>query len=190
MPVHPHRDPFLRPDDPRYREMLTDAAVVVLGERGVDGLSIGSLARWLKVTPAAVLKRHSRARVIELVMATFGDRWLDWSDPGPLRRIPARLPGSDDEVHGVRVHRALSELARSELVAGRAAPSRIWSEVRRDELAGIRLRLGATERDAERVLALASGLRIALAEPEPTLTYEIAADILGAETADLRVRAG
>jgi hypothetical protein len=182
--------PFLRPDDPRYPEMLTDAAVIVLGDCGVDRLSVGSLARWLNVTPAAVLKEYSRARVIELVVATFGNRWLDWSDPGPFRAFTTRLPQTADEVHGVRIHRALSELVRGELVAGRVEPSRIWSEVRRDELHMLQRRLGATEHDAEQMLALATGLRLALADPEPTLTYETAAEILEARAADLRLRAG
>lgn len=61
--------PFLRMDDPHPSEILTDAAVHVLAERGLASFSVGALARWMKVTPAAVLKATSRAQVIEIVCA-------------------------------------------------------------------------------------------------------------------------
>ena len=59
--------PFLTPDNPDLVEVLTDAAVEVLRTRGVDRFSVSALARWMKVTPEAVLNVHSRSRVVEIV---------------------------------------------------------------------------------------------------------------------------
>ena len=54
-------NPFLRPDDCRYEEILTDAAVHVLATTGVDRFSVAAMARWMKVTPLATRCRRRLA---------------------------------------------------------------------------------------------------------------------------------
>ena len=194
--------PFLRLDNPHYAEMLTDAALCVLMDRGVDGLSVRAMAGWMKVTPESILNRYSRAQVIELLIVTFGHRWLQWVDlPHRRDEIPTRLPESDAELHGVRVHHALAELARSEQLAGRSGPAQIIVANRADERALLRrglmecgvddaARSGAGGTDAvDGTSALISGLRLALAEPEPTLTYDRAVQILRDQIASLKAAA-
>ena len=38
---------------------------------GVDRFSVAAIARWMNVTPAAVLNDYSRARVLELINICF-----------------------------------------------------------------------------------------------------------------------
>lgn len=47
--------PFLLPHHLDYAEVITDAAVHVLEMRGVDTFSVSAMARWMKVSPEAVL---------------------------------------------------------------------------------------------------------------------------------------
>jgi hypothetical protein len=177
------RSPFLRPDDPRYAEILTDATFHVIGAGGLGGFSVGALARWMRVTPGAVLKSLSRAEVIELVTVTFGRRWLEWAACD--RALAAALPRSDEELCGVRVHLALLELARGEEVRGNVAPARHLAQDRAEELDMLALRLSTTfarpvgPRELQATAAMVDGLRHRLAVFEPAMTSEAACSILG-----------
>jgi len=130
--------PFYREDSVDYSEMFTDALVDVLGAGGLDQFSVGAVARWMQLTPQAILQRcGGRARLLEWVTDSFARRWLGWSSRvGPeefgLNPLGA-LPATDHERLGVRVWQALAELARGELVAGRPGPSLIVSECRAQE---------------------------------------------------------
>lgn len=176
--------PFLRMDDPFPDEILTDALVHVLAERGLARFSVSALARWMKVTPAAVLNTKPRKHVVEAVTARFGDRWLAWGKPDLYDDIPARLPQTEDEIHGVRVWHALGELARGETVAGRPNPTEILADIRRRErmATGLHLehRLGrrATEDEVRATCCLVEGLRLHLALPGADLSHDQARRLL------------
>src|SRR4051794_19417767 len=113
-------DPFMRPDDVRYAQILTDAAISVLRIMATDRFSVSAMARWMKVEPPAVLGQYSRSRVLQLVCICFTERWLSWSSTPDDEPTDApfllRLPGTAAEVHGVRVLAALRELARGEFM--------------------------------------------------------------------------
>ena len=177
--------PFLRMDDPRLPEILTDAAIHVLGSGGIDRFSVRALARWMKVTPAAVLNDFSRARVLELIIIAFEKRWLAWSGSEPQygpspAEVPLRLPVTPDECLGVRVHAALQQLAEAERLRDNPAPTTHLERLRDEELALLRFRMERPDRccawmiDDHAVaatLAAVQGLRLALAEPAPTLAW-------------------
>ena len=187
--------PFLRPDDVAYAEILTDAAIHVLGVRGIDRFSVRAMARWMNVGPAAVLNDYSRARVLDLVIICFERRWLAWSaceslwGPG-ASPVPLRLPATPDECLGIRVLSALEHLAEAELLRDNKAPAAHLDRLRREEraLLGLRLRTRCCSHDpAERVvdatMALLRGLRLALADVHPVLTGEAAIEILAEHVA-------
>src|SRR5262249_54396834 len=120
--------PFLLPDHRDYPEVLTDAAVHVLEMSGVAQFSVAALARWMKVSPEAIHNLYSRARVIELVIICFSRRWGYWTTSDHLwlraeHPCPLRLPTTAEERHGVRVLRALEELARGERLRGNPLPA-------------------------------------------------------------------
>jgi AcrR family transcriptional regulator len=181
--------PFLLPDHRDYPEILTDAAAHVLETTGVDRFSVAAMARWMKITPAAINNHYSRARVLDLVAIHFSRRWLHWSvgDPRWLQQphpCPLRLPMTADERHGVVVLRAISELTRGERVRGNPLPALRLAKLRDDEmeLLGSRVtQLNPTDvyapvADAELrgLTALLAGLRSALAEDPPVLSWEAA----------------
>jgi len=194
---HPEDEPFLRPAALRTVDLLTEAAVNLLRTEGVDALSVGALARAINVTPQAVLKDYPRARVIELICIGFGDRWQSWACPDRKHDLPARLPRIAGERHGVQVMRALMELARGEQVRGRPTAALFLAGVAQRE----RDTLGAeldricdrrvTDDELARVHALVTGLRLALvdgpSEDERHLTWEVAADLLRRQVAELVV---
>jgi hypothetical protein len=184
--------PFLRPDDRDYPEILTDAAVHVLGGQGVDRFSVRALARWMKVTPAAVLNDYSRARVLELINICFCRRWLAWSGTEPIfgpnpASVPLRLPDGPDELLGIRVLSALQLLAEGERLRGNPVPGYQLDRLRDAELALLRHRMESALRccDARAdhsqlvsVIALIRGLRLELADAEPRLTLAEASEVL------------
>ncbi|MFC6344097.1 hypothetical protein ACFP8W_19105, partial [Nocardioides hankookensis] len=181
-------EPFLRPYAGEVSDRLTNETVLLLRGVGVDGWSVGALARAMNVTPQALLNEYPRARVIELVCIVFGRRWRSWSGPDRQHDLPARLPRSATERHAVQVLRALDELPRGEAARGRPAPSAILAGLVDDE----RDRLGAeldricgrrvTDLETCHVHALVTGLRLALVDdPSPNerhLSWESAAGIL------------
>jgi len=186
----PYMDsPFLRSDHPGYPEILTDATIHVLGARGIDRWSIRALARWMKVTPAAVLNDYTRARVLEIVIICFERRWLAWSASESMfgsspTELPLRLPATQDEQLGVRVHSALQLLAEAERLRGNPAPTMHLERLRREEKELLRHRLEqlARHRGLRRpgegvvgsTMAQVTGLRSALADPADDLTWSAA----------------
>jgi len=185
-------NPFLRPDDRRYEEILTDAAVHVLETTGVDRFSVAAMARWMKVSPEAIHNNYSRARVLELVAICFSNRWLRWSVGDPLwlraeHPCPLRLPRSVDERHGVRVLHALTELARGERVMGNPVPGTHLARLRQDEATLLRSRLAQLAPDPlsgpvddvglRGLTALLSGLRSSLTEEPCLITWEQACEL-------------
>ncbi len=186
--------PFLLPDHVDYAEILTDAAVHVLETRGVARFSVSAMARWMKVSPEAVLNIYSRSRAIEVVTICFCRRWLRWS-MSDVRWImsepacPLRLPTSAAERHGVRVLRALDELAEGERVAGNALPAQHLAGARKEEAEVLRFRLAqlspaqlhtpVSEADLWGVLSLARGLRSSLADHPAPMSWSQACELLG-----------
>ena len=178
--------PFLRPDHPDYPEVLTDATLHLLGARGIDRWSVRGLARWMRVTPAAVLNDYSRCRVLEIVIICFERRWLAWSasealhGPAPTG-LPVRLPQTEDEKLGVRVHGALQQLAEAEQLRGNLAPAVHLTRLRREEQELLRLRLRQlaglkgyhppSEAAVSSTMALVTGLRLTLADPAADLSW-------------------
>jgi hypothetical protein len=71
---HPEDEPFLRPYALHTADRLTEMTVYLRRTQGVDGWSVGKLARAINITPQAVLKGYPRARVIELICMAFGQR--------------------------------------------------------------------------------------------------------------------
>jgi len=182
--------PFVRPDSPRLNDMLADGAVALFRERGVDALNVAALARWMGVSRQALSERlwdpeGSRRRIMQLTVRAFADRWIAWvrlalrEDPP----VPA-LPRSAEEVHGVRVWAGLLELARGERASGNPDPAAAVTAtlVREREIVGDRVAywIGAEPAadDLTELVALTDGLRSALIEPMPKVTYDQARSLL------------
>lgn len=170
--------------------MLADGAVAVLSERGVDGLNVAALARWMGVTKQSLSQRladpaGARRRILHLVVLAFGERWLGWVKSALLEDPPVpALPSTDDEVLGVRVWTALAELARGEDAAGDPGLARAIAEVRARERELTRRRVGdwmrawPEEDDVTALCALVDGLRLALAAPVPEVSLDVARRIV------------
>ena len=151
---------FLRLDSASTEDMLTDAAAHVLAAGGATALSLRAVAAWLKVTPARVSQLVTRDQLPVVVAARFAQRWVDWIE---YRRWSesalALLPAEPEDVAGVRVWLALSELARH-----RTDLSEILDAARdreRDVLTELS-DLHLDQHAADLVLATADGLRAAL----------------------------
>ena len=185
--------PFLRSDHAGYAEILTDGTIHILGAAGIDRWSVRGLARWMKVTPSALLNGYTRARVLEIVIISFERRWLAWSasdsmfGPSPAD-VPLRLPDTEDEKLGVLVHTSLQQLAEAERLRGNPAPTAHLARLRREEDALLRHRLGQLADRLEvsppddpvvsSTMALVTGLRVALADPATELGWSAACQTL------------
>jgi hypothetical protein len=154
---------------------------------------VAAIARWMKVTPVAVHNNYSRARLLDVVTICFARRWLRWSigDLSWLRSehpCPVRLPRTAEERHGVVVLHALGELARGEHVLGNPLPMFRLAQLRKEEselLASRVAQLGAADvyspvadDQLGALTALVTGLRSALAEDPPRLSWEAACEQL------------
>ena len=182
--------PFVRPDAADLDEMLADAAVAVLQHRSVVGVNASALARWLGMSRQALNERlweadGARRRVIRLTVRAFAKRWTLWCRRALVQDPPVpALPGSDDEVHGVRVWAALTELARGDLAVGIGDSAGAIHEARKEERATTRGRLRdwlgvePDDDDVVEICALTDGLRAALAAPLPDLTPDVARRLL------------
>jgi len=194
---HPEDEPFLRPYAFHTADRLAEATVNLLRTEGVDALSVGALARAINVTPQAVLKDYPRARVIELICIVFGQRWESWTEPDREHDLPTRLPRIAGERHGVKVQRALLELARGEKARGRPAPAAILAGAVERERNSLGIELDricdrrVTDDELARTHALVTGLRLALvddpSEDERHLTWDAAAELLRRQVAELVV---
>lgn len=158
---------LLRPGSCNYDDILTDAAVHILREHGLRGLSIRAVADWMRITPAAVSHHVNRDQLMVLVSGRFGARWLGWI----LQRtftdgVLALLPPDEDEIYGVRVWLALAELGRNHLEVGEQL-----RDVRREERDILhRVTQGRLDSAAaDTTLALVDGLRALLCPPAACL---------------------
>lgn len=190
--------PFTRPDAVDLDEMLADGAVALLKKRNVSVVNASALARWIGMSRQALNERlwdpeGARRRVIGLTVGAFADRWIAWVQRGSLHGPPLPvLPRTEDEVHGVRVWTALSELARGDLAAGIPDSAARIHAARRREREVVRRWLWewlGTPPDNDDVLdicALTDGLRGALTAPIPDLTPAEADRILRRRVEALR----
>lgn len=185
--------PFLRPDAVGYPAIFADGLVHLLGRSGLDRWSVRELARWMKVTPAAVLAKYRRADVLVMAVSEYARRWVAWAGYPPYDSgLPASLPASAEEVHGVRVWWLLGELARSERLAGRPAAEEVYLAAEREERAFLARELEVlverrvSTEDLTATAALVAGLRALLVAPAPALSAEAAQQVLHAHVARLR----
>lgn len=184
--------PFLRPDAVGLGQAVTDAAIGLLAETGVAGLTSRAVASRLRVTPSALSQQGGRKNLLRLVFVLFADRWEAWIDVPPWHDLPARLPATEEEMHGVRVWHALAELARGEALAGNPVPSDVLLDARAQERVSIgrhleRL-LGRPPSPAEvlTTTALVVGLRVEITAPQPAISPAEALDLLDAHVQRLR----
>ncbi len=181
---------FVRPDSCDISEMMADGVVALLRDRSVDAVNASALARWLGMSRQALNERlwdrlGARRRVIRLTVLTFADRWLGWVESALLDDVPLpALPRTDEEVHGLRVWAALTELARGDLAAGNPEPAAGIREARAQERNAVRQRVGEwlgaepADDDVTEICALTDGLRAALIAPLPELTADGASRVL------------
>lgn len=191
-------DPFKRLDSPALSDMLTDGAVDVLAERGLDRFSIGAVARRMDMSPQAVSNRFpssegGRPRVLQLITVTFGKRWLAWVTPGLAAEPPMiRLPENDAERHGVRVWLALAELARGERARGNTGLESAvgWVRSREREDLAVSLEQWTGSRippdEVMSIVVLVEGLRAELASGDPHLNVETGHELLRSAMERLR----
>lgn len=157
-------------------DIVTDAVVALLNERGVAGLSLRALARHLGMNPGIVNQWFgSRAGMLEQVTYRLGGRWLRWLDArwgeeGLLGLLPL-LADDADALRGLRAWLSLIELARSEpAVAG--AMQKV-QELERSRLVDAGIAIG----EVPALVAFAHGLHRALFGPE-AMELEEARDLL------------
>ena len=104
---------FLRLSSASYEDMLTDAAVHVVAERGAAGLSTSASLSWLRVTPQRVSQMVRRDDFPGVVAARFCTRWTDWlDDRRTLLGAACLVPDQGSQVAGVQLWLALGEIAR------------------------------------------------------------------------------
>lgn len=178
--------PFSKPTSPRLPDIVTDGAIHLLGTVGVDQFSIRRLAKWMGVTPSRLLDVFTRARLVEIIVITFSDRWLEWAAATHDMDAPLRLPVTPDERLGVRTRTALEQLAEAERLRGNRDPSRQFEFLDSQErmLLGARLaRLSPPccrpdDDEIRAAMALLAGLRSGLAAEPPRLTLSLAGGVM------------
>lgn len=185
MPVW-NRDPFLRPSSGRPEDILADAVVELLRERGGDAVTMRALAGVLQVTPSALSHRARWPETVCLIAEGMGRRWLQWSIRGisaggpllPLRLPP--LPTTMAERHGVRAWTVVTEMARTESAAGRPEAQQIVDWMLGEEdllLVQWWTDCGRSGADYDEFRLVLSGLRLGLAY-DPSLPVSYAGSIL------------
>jgi hypothetical protein len=165
---------LLRRDSASHEDMLTDAAVHVLADHGVVGLTTKAVAAWLRVTPARVSQMATREH-LRLVVTWFANRLLDWIEQRYWSEgCSALLALEEENVVGPRVWLALCEWRR-----GRPELAEIFESARERERAVLRdLDLGLDDHELDLVLTTAEGLRARLCDPSRPLTPEQARSTL------------
>ena len=173
------RSTFTEPAALEHAAMYADAVVALLETGGTDRVSMGVVARWMGQVPSAVQQRAGgRDGFLLMVGRRFGKRWLAWLSQ---RDVDAqgtggvvRLPRTENEVHGVRVWSALTEIAAGEARADRSGLAEVLASARQDERSVLELDLTTalgrrpTCDEVTLVQCLADGLRraqVAAVEP-------------------------
>lgn len=174
--------PFLDPDSPFPADRLTDAVVEALRAGGVERVTLGAAAREMGVSSQATHKlAGGRAEFLGQVVATFLSRRWAWMTTGDG---PARIPTSEEELHGLRVYRLLVELAAGEHRAGREG---LAQQLERDRhryrdwvrySANQRRSAPMTEDDLDRFETIVDGLLTAMVRPLDALSPDLAQAIL------------
>lgn len=173
--------PFLRPDSVEPADLATDAAIALLADHGLPGLSVRAIAKKIGVTGPALTQRWAgaqgaRSALVTAIARTFAERWHLWAR-GPLIGCEPTLglPSTDAESGGVRAWLALEELGRAEARLGNLAVGYATADARRAEreqvVAMVRTTSGEPIREstAFQVCALAATLRSELVEPAPAI---------------------
>lgn len=172
---------LLRPDSFDLGDVVTDAAVDVLHERGAARFSIAAMAERIGVTRQTLTERFqdnggARRRLIHLVTAIYGRRITGWTEAALIDDPPApALPVTDEERVDTRIWEAMIELARGEYGADNPNPGAAVEAVRRSELTsvtnwlGVRVGHRISADEALPVWALTIGLRHLLSDPIPVV---------------------
>lgn len=158
-----------------YVDMLTDAAIHIVRDHGMGGLTVRAVADWLGVRPPAVSQRTTRQQMLADVVALFCVRWSAWvRDRSRTEGVFALLPATDEDVAAVRVLLAVVEHARhDESAAAKVA------EIAAGERAVLERCAEVTEpSDLEWVEALVNGLRAAVCAPQSPMSAERAREVL------------
>ncbi|HSX66062.1 hypothetical protein [Nocardioides sp.] len=178
------RDPFLRYSSALHKDIVTDGFIRILSDTGLDAFSMAALARWMKVSAAAVAQRASKAETLRLIAVAMAERWRRWATPVWVPEgqgmLPTPLPATEAEALGVRAWLLAGELARTRAAAGDERPAEAlalgWAADRANwEAWWTRLptaRAAATDGDFEEFWVVLQGVRIYLAflpAPDPAL---------------------
>src|SRR5262245_41457482 len=105
---------MLRPNSEGRGDRVVDAAIGVIAEHGLAGVTVRGIAARIHVAPPTLLAWFgSRDRFVRIIALTYCDRWTKWIhgrmyEHGTL----ALLPGNDDEIVWTRVWMAICDLAR------------------------------------------------------------------------------
>lgn len=171
----------LRPTSANYLDILTDAALHIVRDQGMGGLTVRAVADWVGVTPAAVSQRTTRQQMVSGVVELFCERWLTWVSGRTFSEgVFALLPGTNDDVAALRILLGVIEHARHDGDAARRVAAVADAERaildRFTELEGADARPNAN--DACR--ALVDGLRAAVGAPRDPMPVDRARDLLGA----------
>lgn len=178
---------LLRLDSASQEDMLTDAAVHVLADHGLVGLTTKAIADWLRVTPARVSQMATREQLRLMVTARFANRMLDWIEQRYWSEgCTALLAVEEQNITGPRVWLALREWGRD-----RPELTELFELARDRERAVLSgLDLGLDDQELDLVLTTVEGLRARLCDPSRPLTPERARStlesllqLLGAKTA-------
>jgi AcrR family transcriptional regulator len=169
----------LRPNSAARRDIVTDFAIGLVAESGMAGLTFGTLARAIGVTPAGI---HywvgNRARMLHAITVNVGQRWIAWI----ARRsydlgASAFLPVTAEEIGWTRVWLALGDTARFD--DGLAEIVTDFRDEERHLLHRLRPDLAADGLDA--AMALVDGLRVAICLRHRPLSAVTAREVLSAE---------
>lgn len=151
-----------------YPGLVVDRSDAAAREMGVSSQATHKLA-------------GGRAEFLGQVVATFLSRRWAWMTTGDR---PARIPTSEEELHGLRVYRLLVELAAGEHRAGREGLARQLDRDRhryRDWVrysANQRRSAPMTEDDLDRFEVIVDGLLTAMVRPLDALSPDLAQAIL------------
>ncbi|GAB2974464.1 hypothetical protein [Nocardioides montaniterrae] len=185
-----------------FADELTNGAVLLLEGAGAARLSISVAASRLRMTRQGLteqLKMEGRrwsmegspvALMHEIVILTFGQRWLSWSCSVGMqawwgdRGAPPSLvlPATEDERCAVRIWHALRRLAEADRLDGEPGPADEVARIRALEVEQIRDRLGPGDEclpwgQGLALLAVTDGLQLAVSDPVAPMPLAAAKDV-------------